>query len=72
MVLTADFSFAKLSSDYVRMIFSLAFATLANIKAVFFAMLPYMTIVGVFGMFVIWNGGVVLGKCLLLRRSFPC
>lgn len=51
-----------LEPDHVKLVISLAAAALANLKTVCLAMLPYLTIVFVFAGFVVWNGGVVLGK----------
>ena len=47
--------------DYALTVVSLAIVTLANLKRTIPALLTYVTLLGLFAGFVVWNGGVVLG-----------
>ncbi|KAL1635080.1 glucosyltransferase [Neofusicoccum ribis] len=47
--------------DYLKMVISLAVAALRNPVTVIYSVAPYAVLVGIFGGFVFWNGGVVLG-----------
>ncbi|EFR00010.1 hypothetical protein MGYG_03017 [Nannizzia gypsea CBS 118893] len=47
--------------DYFKVGFSLAISALANLFPVLVALLPYLFLLGCFGLFVIINGSVVLG-----------
>ncbi|KAL2355559.1 alpha-1,2 glucosyltransferase-like protein alg10 [Cryomyces antarcticus] len=47
--------------DYMKVALSLAVTTVRNVQTVFRVLVPYLTILGIFGAFVLWNGGVVLG-----------
>ncbi|KAF2085981.1 glycosyltransferase family 59 protein [Saccharata proteae CBS 121410] len=47
--------------DYVKTILSLGVAALRNPITVILAVWPYVSLLGLFGAFVLWNGGVVLG-----------
>lgn len=48
--------------DYLRVPLSLVLAATRSWKLVFFAVTPYVLLVFAFGGFVVWNGGVVLGR----------
>lgn len=48
--------------DYLRVPLSLGLAAMRSWKLVLFAVTPYVLLVVTFGGFVVWNGGVVLGK----------
>ncbi|OJJ46737.1 hypothetical protein ASPZODRAFT_159535 [Penicilliopsis zonata CBS 506.65] len=47
--------------DYVKASISLAIQGLKNIGAVLVSLFPYIIILAAFGIFVLWNNGVVLG-----------
>ncbi|OJD24857.1 hypothetical protein ACJ73_03777 [Blastomyces percursus] len=47
--------------DYLKTLVSLGVSTLAHIIPIIKALLPYFVFLGAFGLFVLWNGGVVLG-----------
>ncbi|KLJ13881.1 hypothetical protein EMPG_09228 [Blastomyces silverae] len=47
--------------DYLKTLVSLGVSTLAHIIPIIKALLPYLVFLGAFGLFVLWNGGVVLG-----------
>ncbi|EKG21481.1 Glycosyltransferase ALG10 [Macrophomina phaseolina MS6] len=47
--------------DYVKMVISLAVAALRNPVTVIYSVAPYGVLIALFGGFVAWNGGVVLG-----------
>ncbi|OJD16841.1 hypothetical protein AJ78_03031 [Emergomyces pasteurianus Ep9510] len=47
--------------DYLKTLVSLGISTLAHIIPIIGALFPYILILGSFGLFVLWNGGVVLG-----------
>ncbi len=49
-------------TDYFKTTLSLIIGTVTNLKAVSHAIIPYLSFVTAFGGFVLWNGGVVLGK----------
>ncbi len=49
--------------DYFKVCLSVGIAAIANIQQVIQALLPYLVPLGVFLVFIIWNGGVVLGMC---------
>ena len=40
---------------------SLGLAVLANLRPILVSLIPYLVFLGSFGLFVLWNGGVVLG-----------
>ncbi|KAI9839314.1 MAG: hypothetical protein M1819_003309 [Sarea resinae] len=48
--------------DYVKTSLSLAAAAAANFRPVLIALIPYFALLDLFAGFVLWNGGVVLGK----------
>lgn len=50
---------------------SLAIAVPLNLSTVFRALRPHLFLLAVFGAFVMWNGGVVLGEFLDRRRQRP-
>ncbi|KAL2384752.1 hypothetical protein RJZ90_001764 [Blastomyces dermatitidis] len=47
--------------DYLKTLVSLGVSTLAHIIIIIKALLPYLVFLGAFELFVLWNGGVVLG-----------
>ncbi|KAK0654130.1 Dol-P-Glc:Glc(2)Man(9)GlcNAc(2)-PP-Dol alpha-1 [Lasiodiplodia hormozganensis] len=47
--------------DYFKMVISLAVAALRNPVTVIYSVAPYAVLIFLFGAFVAWNGGVVLG-----------
>ncbi|PGH31245.1 alpha-1,2-glucosyltransferase [[Emmonsia] crescens] len=47
--------------DYLKTLASLGISTLAHIIPIITALLPYLFFLGAFGLFALWNGGVVLG-----------
>lgn len=53
------------NTDYFKTAMSLVLAGLAYFISVTVALIPYFIFLGAFGLFVLWNGGVVLGE-------FPC
>lgn len=61
---------AYIKTDYFKTGLSLAIGVIRNIKGVSLALIPYVTIIAVFGIFVAWNGGVVLGELILLLWHF--
>lgn len=46
------------------MTISLAIVTVGNLKRTISILLPYITLILLFGAFIVYNGGVVLGKLL--------
>lgn len=48
--------------DYLKPTISLAIGTAINLKEVLVSIIPYVFLLTVFGSFVLWNGGVVLGQ----------
>lgn len=50
------------TADYLKTAISLAIGTAANLNAVLASLIPYVFFLTAFGGFVLWNGGVVLGK----------
>lgn len=55
--------------DYVYCFYVLAAKGLFNTRKIVPVLLPYLAIISVFGAFIIWNGGVVLGK--MMRPGSP-
>ena len=49
--------------DYIKTCLSLGLATVANLRPILISAVPYLVFLGSFGLFVLWNGGVVLGTC---------
>jgi hypothetical protein len=49
--------------DYAKAVLSIGVLTLLNLKKVLPALTPFIILLGCFAAFVVWNGGVVLGKC---------
>ncbi|KAI9774682.1 MAG: glucosyltransferase [Geoglossum simile] len=47
--------------DYFKAVISLLSVALGNINQVLVAIIPYLALLGSFGAFTLWNGGVVLG-----------
>ncbi|EER42599.1 alpha-1,2 glucosyltransferase [Histoplasma capsulatum H143] len=47
--------------DYLKTLVSLGVSTVAHIIQIIPALLPYLVFLGTFGLFVLWNGSVVLG-----------
>ncbi|KAI9783507.1 MAG: glucosyltransferase [Geoglossum umbratile] len=47
--------------DYLKATLSLFLAALGNIRPVLLTTIPYLALLGTFGAFTLWNGGVVLG-----------
>ncbi|EER23000.1 DIE2/ALG10 family protein [Coccidioides posadasii C735 delta SOWgp] len=47
--------------DYLKACLSIGIAAAVNTRVIFVAFLPYISLLGAFGMFVLWNGSVVLG-----------
>ncbi|MCJ1244928.1 glucosyltransferase [Trapelia coarctata] len=52
---------SHLGTDYMKTSISLAVATLANLRRLLPLLLPHLSLLFAFGIFVVWNGGVVLG-----------
>ena len=48
--------------DYLKTAVSLPVVVLANLRMLLLPLLPYILLLGAFAIFVVWNGGVVLGK----------
>lgn len=46
---------------------SLLFATIANLRKLLNPLFPYLSLLLGFGIFVLWNGGVVLGDIALFN-----
>lgn len=55
-------SCANLDQDYVIAAISLTIVALSNWKKSISVLIPYVSLVACFAGFVVWNGGVVLGK----------
>ena len=53
--------------DYLWFAVSLVITAIQNLGLVLKAAAPFVVIIGLFGSFVFWNGGVVLGACQILR-----
>lgn len=53
--------------DYFKTAVSLATTGLRNITSVAISVIPHITILAVFGGFVLWNNGVVLGKSVEMK-----
>ncbi|PGH12874.1 hypothetical protein AJ79_03974 [Helicocarpus griseus UAMH5409] len=49
------------SEDYLKTLVSLGISALAHLIPIIAALIPYLFFLGAFGLFVLWNGGVVLG-----------
>ena len=47
--------------DYLKCILSIGMAILSQFRNLIVPVLPYVALLGAFGAFVVWNGGVVLG-----------
>ncbi|KAI9709883.1 MAG: hypothetical protein M1812_007591 [Candelaria pacifica] len=47
--------------DYAKVCVSVSIAAIASIRQVFRRLVPYLATLGVFAVFIVWNGGVVLG-----------
>ena len=54
------------SSDYLKVAVSYTFAAAGNIPMVLTNLRPYLVVLASFAIFIIWNGGVVLGTISLL------
>lgn len=50
------------TADYLKTVISLAIGTAANLNAVLASLTPYIFLLTALGGFILWNGGVVLGK----------
>ncbi len=50
------------TADYLKTAISLTVGTAANLNVVLAFLIPYIFLLTAFGGFVLWNGGVVLGK----------
>lgn len=48
--------------DYFKTCVSLVITGLSNLPRLIVSLIPYFIILTAFGGFVLWNGGVVLGK----------
>ena len=59
------FSVVLTSQDYILLVLTVASAALRNPFAVLRTALPYISLLGLFTSFVVWNGSVVLGKILV-------
>jgi len=55
-------SAAHIRPDYAKTVLSIGAATAANFSQVLRALIPYGVLLTLFGAFVAWNGGVVLGS----------
>jgi hypothetical protein len=55
--------------DVVWLAVSVIIAAVCNLPRVLRQVWPHIFLLGLFGGFVAWNGGVVLGKLLLKRRT---
>lgn len=49
-------------TDHLWNLTSIASLVIRNPTRTIQAVIPYLAMIGVFGAFVVWNGGVVLGK----------
>ncbi|WEW59707.1 glucosyltransferase [Emydomyces testavorans] len=49
-------------TDYLKACLSIGIMAVANIHIMLIALLPYLVLLGAFGLFVLWNGSVVLGQ----------
>lgn len=50
--------------DYFKTFVSLAAASLNNFTSVIVSVIPHLLVLAGFGVFVVWNNGVVLGKSI--------
>lgn len=48
--------------DYFKTCLSIGVAALANVRIILTALLPYLGLLAAFGLFILWNGSVVLGE----------
>ncbi|KAI9821215.1 MAG: glucosyltransferase [Pycnora praestabilis] len=48
--------------DYIKTIISIGIGAAVNYRRVLSALMPYLALLATFGVFVVWNGGVVLGS----------
>lgn len=58
-------------TDYVKTALSIVTASVGAFRILLPYLKPYIMLLGAFGYFVLWNGGVVLGKqegCYLYHR----
>lgn len=59
-------------ADYFKTAVSFAINGLTNVRLALVSVIPYVTILAAFGIFVLWNNGVVLGELQHhLTISFP-
>jgi DIE2/ALG10 family len=58
------------SIDYIRTAFSLASGALKDPFVLALNLWPYLALLASFAAFVLWNGGVVLGKLLSHHASY--
>lgn len=49
-------------ADYVKTVLSVATACAGGFRKLLHHLIPYIILLGLFGYFVLWNGGVVLGR----------
>lgn len=56
--------------DFFKTTASLFVTALYNLPLIVVSTIPYLLILAAFGVFVLWNGGVVLGKPLALQLSY--
>lgn len=57
--------------DYFNTTVSLGTTALNNLPRIIISVVPHILILAAFGGFVLWNNGVVLGKCLHRERYMP-
>lgn len=50
---------------------SVVVASLSNPRMVMRILWPYLILLGAFGSFILWNGGVVLGKPSMISAGIP-
>jgi hypothetical protein len=61
---------ADFQADYIKAALSLACSAISGWKAVLSVVCPYAALAVSFAAFVVWNGGVVLGKLIYMNMRF--
>lgn len=56
--------------DYLKSALSIVIASLSLLQTIISSLIPQLILLGAFGGFILWNGGVVLGICPLLTMKW--
>ena len=51
-----------MDTDYIKVVISLVLSALRVLQSLAIPLTPYVSTLGIFTGFIIWNGGVVLGS----------